>query len=179
MEPKKYNNMNLASPVMRILATLVDGILTSIVGAVVVIPFGIASSLALPAASDLSNPASYSALVASQGVGIVGGILSLAVWAIFYLVFPIYVWKGQTIGKKLLKLRIVNAAGKPAEQMDVLKRYSIYIGTGILALIPFVGGLSGCVNFVVVLVNLVMLFTDEARQTLLDKVGQTYVVTEE
>lgn len=179
MDTKKYKNMTLASPVMRILATLVDVIITGVVTAVVTVPFGLASAFALPALTNLSDPSSLTALAANQGVNFISGILTLVVWVVFFVVLPIYVWKGQTIGKKLLKLRIVNSHGKPADQMDILKRYSIYLGAYVVDLIPGINCISFCAKVLLPFVNLVMLFTDEGRQTLLDKVGQTYVISEE
>jgi len=140
------------------------------------LPFGAASALtqALSLRSDdFSNFAALSA--ASTGTSFIAGLLSLVVWTIVFLVVPIYVWKGQTVGKKLLNIKIVKASGNQVDQLDILKRYSIPTGLNLVALIPVLGCVA-CVLPIITLVNLFMLFSDEKRQTIYDKVAETLVV---
>jgi uncharacterized RDD family membrane protein YckC len=178
MEQKKSLG-NLATPVNRILATLVDTIIVVIVTTIVTLPFGAVSVLTTLQSFNTDNVRDLTALAgANQGSSFIAAFLGLAVWALAFLVVPIFVWKGQTIGKKLLKIKIADMNGMTASQELVLKRYSLYIGLNIAGIIPGLNFFAGCASPILALVNLVMLFTDEKRQTLLDKVGGTLVVIE-
>ena len=94
------------------------------------------------------------------------------------IVIPMFLWKGQSVGKKLLKIKIVKATGEETENMDILKRYAIPFGLTILGVIPVINILVCCVNPIVAITNLVLLFSDDKKQTLFDKVAETLVVNE-
>lgn len=177
METKKAHGAELATPGKRILATLIDAIIAGLVTFVVTLPFGAVSILTALSSSQAQTTTDWAALTAAnQGTNFISGLLGVVVWVLVFLVVPIYVWNGQTLGKKILNLKIVREDGKATEAMDIVKRYSIYLVVNVLNIIPFIGAVSACVAIVLPVVNLVMLFTDERRQTVLDKVGQTLVV---
>jgi uncharacterized RDD family membrane protein YckC len=167
---------NLASPMIRIVATVIDFVVATIITTIVTLPFGVAGGIAAYQSVKVDDPQSFAALNAAQaGSSVIAGLLGLIVWALIFIVFPLYVWKGQTLGKKLLNIRIAKADGSEAEQMDILKRYSIPGGFTLVTMIPVISCIA-CVRPILAIVNTVMLFTDAKRQTVYDKVGETIVV---
>jgi uncharacterized RDD family membrane protein YckC len=91
-----------------------------------------------------------------------GGALGAVIlgWALYYY-FALESGDGQTVGKKLLKLRVVRADGRPAEMRDVAVRTVLRVVDGI-------GG------YIVGLI--VMLATGQRRQRLGDLAAGTIVV---
>ena len=80
-------------------------------------------------------------------------------WAIVYFsLLPVW-WKGQTVGKRLLGLRIVELTGKPMTALRAFKRYGGYAA----------GMATGMVGFLQVL-------WDPNRQAIQDKTAHTVVI---
>lgn len=80
-------------------------------------------------------------------------------WAIVYFaVLPVW-WNGQTIGKRLLGLRVVELTGKPITAMRAFKRYGGYAA----------GMATGMFGFAQVL-------WDPNRQAIQDKTAHTVVI---
>jgi len=74
--------------------------------------------------------------------------------------------KGQSIGKKLLNIRVVYLDGAQASRKDILvKRYFPYI---LCSYIPFIGGIIGLVN--------VLFIFGKQRRCLHDRIAGTKVV---
>ena len=80
-------------------------------------------------------------------------------WGIVYFSLLPAWWGGQTVGKKLLRLRVVELTGKPITVMHALKRYGGYAA----------GLATGGVGFL-------QLLWDPNRQGLHDKAAHTVVV---
>lgn len=93
-------------------------------------------------------------------------------FGILYQVVPIALW-GQTLGKHLTKVRVVSAQDltKPG-WWRAIRRWGIYVLVG---LIPIVGGV---LNMLLLVIGLVLLWTDNRRQTIHDKVADTIVVND-
>src|SRR5215210_6833861 len=87
------------------------------------------------------------------------GVVTLG-WALYYY-FALESGDGQTVGKKLMKLRVVRADGRPAEMRDIAVRTVVRVVDGI-------GG------YIVGLI--VMLATGQRRQRLGDLAAGTVVV---
>ena len=82
-------------------------------------------------------------------------------WGIVYFsVLPAW-WRGQTLGKKLMRLRVVELSGQPITVMRSLKRYGGYVA-GLAT-----GG-----------IGLLQLLWDPNRQGLHDKAAHTVVLDE-
>lgn len=47
----------------------------------------------------------------SLGIGVLAGILALLLSVVYYLIFPLKIWSGQTIGKRICGLKIVMLDG--------------------------------------------------------------------
>ena len=82
-------------------------------------------------------------------------------WALAYFTLLPSWWRGQTLGKRLMGLRVVEITGKPMASMLNLKRFGGYLA-GMAT-----GGLG-----------LVQLLWDPNRQALQDKAAHTVVVDE-
>lgn len=80
-------------------------------------------------------------------------------WAFMYFTFLPYWWKGQTIGKKVFGLRVVELTGRPLTIMNCLGRYGGYAA----------GMATGMIGFVQVL-------WDVNRQAIQDKIAHTVVI---
>jgi hypothetical protein len=80
-------------------------------------------------------------------------------WAILYFALLPVRWNGQTIGKRLLGLRVVELTGKPMTAMRAFKRYGGYAA----------GLATGLFGFAQV-------FWDPNRQAIQDKTAHTVVI---
>lgn len=146
----EFRQFPLASPWIRLGSALIDGLIN------VAIFYLIRFILGTPAWLDRSPQPNE-----KQWGPVILGIL------IFYGVH--WYWlslNGQTIGKKLTKIRIATMSGEKPSMTDlVLKRYGFM---NLLSLIPVVGGLVG-------LVNVLCIFRKDHR-CLHDQVAGTQVV---
>ena len=69
-----------------------------------------------------------------QSLGLIAGGLGLAAAIAYYVLVPAFVWRGQTPGKRLLKLKIVSADQTPVSLSKLMIRQ-------ILGMIVIEGGL--------------------------------------
>lgn len=179
MEEKiKDSSMNLASPWVRIGAYLVDWLSVFIVMIPIAIPFGLFSAITAAYASSQDSTAlqDFAASSAATTSSIILSLLSLALTVVSRVVVPAYVWNGQTLGKKLLNIKVTRVNGGNVVPMDMLKRFAIDAALMLLSMVPIIACLTCCAYPIVYIANLVLLFTDEKRQTLNDKVAETIVV---
>ncbi|BAJ27907.1 MULTISPECIES: RDD family protein [Kitasatospora] len=132
----------LASPGDRLLARLIDA-------AVLIVPFIVVAVISL-------GSLLYYVLAAVVLVAYEGGMLLTQ--------------HGQTVGKKVMKLRVVSAAtgGRPTDN-ELWTRAGIY---GVPVLVPYVGGLFSLVN------TLSLLWDKPLQQCFHDKGAKTVVVKE-
>ncbi len=147
---------DLAAPWRRIVALLVDGL---IMGFPIGFIIGIWLATTQPESTeDVSIPAAFL-------------LLNLA--AVVYQVVGVALW-GQTLGKKMLGIRVVSAQdlSQPG-WWRAIRRWGLYF---VIGLIPIVGGIVACM--ILPLVGLVMLFVDQRRQAPHDKVADTIVVND-
>jgi uncharacterized RDD family membrane protein YckC len=80
-------------------------------------------------------------------------------WAAFYFTALTALWHGQTLGKKLLKIRVLQLDGTPLSLWDSFGRYGGY-GAGIA---------TGMLGFI-------QIYWDPNRQAIHDKISATVVV---
>lgn len=130
-------NQRYAGFGVRFVAALVDGVLLFIVSFIIGLPVG---------------------LVFGDNASSVASILG---WAISISYYVVYQQKyGQTIGKKAMKIKVVNAEGKTPTMFTFFLRE--IIGKVISGLILLIGYL--------------MVIWDAKKQALHDKIANTYVV---
>ncbi|GAA0577644.1 hypothetical protein GCM10010172_73030 [Paractinoplanes ferrugineus] len=111
---------------------------------------------------------------------ILTGLVSSLVTAALYLGYFGYLEssRGQTIGKQVMKLKVFGPDRVSNPTMEQAIRRNIYMGFGVLRIIPFVGGilsfLGGVAAVILIVVNI---NSDPQRQHWFDKfAGGTQVI---
>ena len=143
----------LAGRGRRLAATLLDGLISAVA-------FGV---LAVVTPINVFRPPTT-----SSGLwGLL--VLNVVIGFILFLLIHGYLLstRGQTVGKALLKIRIVRSDGSPATFGRIVGLR--YLPTYVIAPIPFVGGLYA-------LIDTLLIFRD-SRRCLHDNIADTIVVT--
>lgn len=157
------DSSHLASRVKRLGAAIID----SLIGGIVSLPIlfltgGFAAVMPVVSDDGTVTAAAGHSLGYTLGMSIVGIIIFFAIHSIWLFS------KGQTIGKLILKIKIVKADSSALEKGDIFKRYGFYF---IIGLVPFY------IGSVAALVNVCFIFRKDQR-CLHDLVGKTIVVNE-
>ncbi len=153
---------DLAAPWRRIVAVIIDGLLLGF-------PIGFIVGFWLATQTDAMGDA----FDASESVNLIPAYLLAGLAGFLYQVPPVAIW-GQTLGKKIMAIRIVS--GQDVTQPGwwrAVRRWGIYVLVG---MIPIVGALFSCV--LLPLGGLVMLFVHHKRQVPHDLVADTLVVND-
>ncbi len=154
----------MAEPLNRIGARFIDYILWVVVSLIINLIFLGGAVLG----SGSRNGASYIVYVLSQFV-----VLALTAGYEVFLVGT----RGATLGKMALGLKVVKEDGSAPDFQVAFMRVLPYVALGVAgAIIPVVGFLFGLIEFIILVVSLVFLFTDPKRQTVWDKIAKTMVV---
>ncbi|KLV05495.1 hypothetical protein ABT56_10995 [Photobacterium aquae] len=154
MENIQDNSYRLASRWSRIGASVVDGLVLGIV--LLPLAYFTGGFDGLSQTPPVEPSFGYKIVMAVLGFGLYCAVN----------------WKmlkqsGQTVGKKVLNIRVVNIDGSPAKVQDLIfKRYAFML---FLVYIPFIGGLLN-------LVNLAMIFGKQ-RRALHDRVAKMRVIS--
>lgn len=167
-----YQRIGIASAGQRIGASLLDGLIQFVI-------FGIPAIIFLLAAFDNQSLSGFEVESGSGELGLQDLGVSRANELIITFVptFVAFVWqflwdalKGGTPGKLIVGIRIVNEGetGPPGFATS-FKRNLVYLG----GLIPVVGGFA---TGVVWFISFIFLFTDDKRQTIMDKFAGTVVI---
>jgi uncharacterized RDD family membrane protein YckC len=125
----------------RFLALFVDSLIIGLVVGIIGATISATMATTIPAESNTRN----------SGVSFIVGL-------IYYSVFLLQ-WNGQTPGKRLMKVRVVKADGRPLTFADVFMRYIGYY-----------------LNSLVLLLGWIWAFFDSQRQGWHDKLARTYVI---
>jgi uncharacterized RDD family membrane protein YckC len=131
----------------RVVQYLIDSFLVGIIPALVSIPF------------DQSN---------STVIHVIGGIVAFAVFVLIgflYWVILTHMWNGQTLGMKLLRLRVISKGGGPANMAQLAIRWICLI----LDAIPYTWPFTGLLGFIVILCS-------RDRQRIGDHLARTLVI---
>lgn len=147
----------------RFLARLIDGLIVGIPTAIVASIIGVVVNVLLPRFLE----------------GYVGGVISAVLIAAAFLAYNYYfeTSSGQTVGKSVMKLKVVGPGGGPVTGGQSLKRNAFNV-LGLLAVVPFLGTLlGGLAQLAAVIYIAVTINQDTAlRQGWHDKfAGETYV----
>jgi uncharacterized RDD family membrane protein YckC len=143
----------LASRWARLGAALIDSILVGIVVAIVSAPF--------INWHKVFNPDTGESITFSTGQWF-GNLIGIVLGFLYYW-FMTQKW-GQTLGKKLLKIRVVREEdGGAISNNQALSREAFYV---------VLGGICGCIG----LIDILWILWDERKQALHDKVAHTVVV---
>jgi uncharacterized RDD family membrane protein YckC len=156
---------NLAEPLSRIGARLIDWILWIVI------------SLVLATVLDIPLVPANADDVPSYGKNLVYSLLTAIIIGA-YEVFMV-AQRGGTLGKLALGLRVTTENGGAPDLKTAVLRVAPYFGLSVLGALlgPAIGGLLGIVLLIIGLVSLVFLFTDSLRRTVWDRVAKTLVVS--
>jgi uncharacterized RDD family membrane protein YckC len=131
----------------RVVQYLIDSFLVGIIPGLVSIPF------------DQSN---------STVIHVIGGIVAFAVFVLIgllYWVILMHMWNGQTLGMKLLRLRVISKGGGQANMAQLAIRWICLI----LDAIPYTWPFTGLLGFIVILCS-------RDRQRIGDHLARTLVI---
>ncbi|MEM7339710.1 MAG: RDD family protein [Actinomycetota bacterium] len=149
----------------RIGGRIIDWILWIIVGSI--INAVIIGSTSFQLGTDTGVSFARTALAGIIGALIVGAYEAFMVGS-----------RGATLGKMVTSTKVVKPDGSPADLNTGIRRIGIYVaGTIASSLLGPIGGIFALVVLVVGIAGLVMLFTDNQRQTVWDKVAPSIVVS--
>lgn len=73
-------------------------------------------------------------------IGLFLGVFGIVVGIIYYVLIPIF-WKGQTIGKKICKIKIVQVDGSPVKPLSIIVREligSTFLEGGIIIIATYI-----------------------------------------
>jgi uncharacterized RDD family membrane protein YckC len=138
----------------RLVALLVDGLIIGIINWVLnlILLGGAAAGTAATGADTTSAAAAFT------GAGLMGTGLSLVISILYWVVYQGQT--GQTVGKKIMGIKVVTSSGKTPSMGTLFLRETI--GKFVSSLILGIGYL--------------MILWDEKKQGLHDKIASTYVV---
>ena len=100
------------------------------------------------------------------------------VYLIFDLLIPICT-KGQTVGRSLLKLRVVNDDFTYVKPVRLLIRSSIFVVLAFLAIILNLGLVTYIIWMIIFMVSIYLLYKHPLRKTVHDHLAKTVVVKDE
>ena len=138
----------------RAVAAIIDGILLSIVNAIVGAIFGLNADTAVDQTTGTLDPAAFTALIT-------GNIVLMLLGVAYYVVLN-GSEKGQTVGKMVMKIRVRDMTGGPAGYGKAFIRYIVGVVLFLLCVIPGI-------------VDLLFPLWDDKKQTLHDKAAGTIV----
>ncbi len=152
--------MVLAESGKRLVARIIDFVI--LVVAYLVVNIGIVFGLA-----DTSSSASGFNI----GLNLTAFLVGVGFWIVYWLYESLMAaGSGKTVGKMIMKVRIVDVRGGEVTTAAGMKRSLVW-------LVPLVPCCIGFLAFLVIEIwGLVNLFNDPMRQTLMDKFAETVVV---
>ena len=106
-------------------------------------------------------------------IGLFLGVFGIIVGIIYYVLVPILLWKGQTIGKKICKIKIVQVDGSPVKPLSIIVREligSTFLEGGVDPLKYIAYGLT--------IASIVYAYFQPLSQAFHDKIAKTVVVSE-
>lgn len=134
-----------ASLGVRAVARLVDFVILGIVNAVVVGALLVGAILG--ESGGVFMGAGASGLVASSVAAVLGAAINLAYFAGFES------RTGQTVGKMVTKLRVVDDAGRTPSLEQSIRR-NIWVACGVAGVVPIIGGLIGSLAQLVAVITI-------------------------
>lgn len=124
-------------------------------------------------------------------IGLFLGIFGIGVGILYYIVIPICLWRGQTLGKKICKIRIADISGGSVTPLAIVKREligSTFLEGGIIIIAVYMRrllplfGLSILVDplkylaYALTLASIIYAFFQPLSQSFHDKLAHTIVI---
>lgn len=151
----------------RLVARFIDGI---VFGVIYMILSVILVSIFAPSVADImANPS----LAAGSSIvpGLLAAVIAFAAYAAYDYV--LHSKDGQTLGKKVMKIRLAGVGGGALDSSNLMKRSAVFPGVMMLYGIPFLGWLAAV--FIIVL-GVLIIVDKPLGQGIHDKLAGTVVV---
>lgn len=163
-------NQPLASPVDRLVARLLDGLVLAVPNLLLMLVLlGIPTLIAAIVVGAPATSGESAAWVALISLGVILSLTAGAILSYWYVVTYQVRHGGQTMGKRWRNIRVVGVAGTRLTAREARCRWMAYEGMSLVGVIPGLG-------FYVVLDVLWMLWDKPNQQCLHDKYATTIVV---
>jgi uncharacterized RDD family membrane protein YckC len=140
-----------ASVGIRFVARLVDFVILGVVNAVLVGALLVGAILG--ESGGMFMGAGASGLLASAIGAVLGAVINLAYFAVLES------RRGQTVGKMVTKLRVVDDAGRNPTLEQAIRR-NIWVACGIAGIVPIIGGLVGSLAQLVAVITIAVGISD-------------------
>lgn len=150
--------MALATPGKRIIARILDSLIVFVAFFFVGLAFGTSAVLGGVSTGDA---------FLFQLVALMAGIAYEAAFL---------ATRGATPGKMIMSIKVIYEDRRRLDLNGALLRLSPNIVLGLMAMVGALGSLTTVANFVLVLVSLIFLFTDDRRRAIWDRIAKTIVV---
>ena len=170
--------LNLATPVARIRARFTDLLVFIIIFVVLQFIVGAAfgTTLLMPGMSPRRGYYLLNSFDDFFLISAIFGVVVSLIYAFLFIIVPSFIFKGQTLGKKALGIKLMREDGEEVEIIDLVKREILRVLLVMALFIPFVNAFSCLGILLLTLCNLSLIFVDERNKTVYDMVGQTIVV---
>lgn len=167
----------------RFFALIIDWYITTMIASIPITFFLRTNNVLSSEMFDLSN---YSTSIAILLV-----IFGIFIGIIYYIIIPTYVWKGQTLGKKICKIQITNSQGNEVTLKAMLLREligSTFLEGGIVITATYLRkalplfGFSALVNplqyiaYALTLLSIIYAYFNPLSQSFHDKIADTIVI---
>ncbi len=153
----------------RFLARLIDSVLLFVVNLVLIVPILIAA-LGIDGATGFGVGTSFAA-------GAVTAVLSTVIYLGYFGFMESN--QGRTVGKMVMKLRVIGSAGGKPTLEEALKR-NIWMGLPILGIVPVIGGLVASLGQLAAVIMIAIGINNDPaeRKPWTDKFAGTQVLKE-
>lgn len=140
---------------------------------------------------DYLKPYTFDLSHYSFSIGLFLGLFGIFVGVFYYIVIPTYLWKGQTIGKKICKVKVVTEEREDINLSCMLKRELIgatLLEGGIVVtssyirkLIEFFGFMQVAqilqyIAYGLTLISIIYAYFNKKSQSFHDKIAKTIVI---
>lgn len=140
---------------------------------------------------DYLKPYMFDLSYYSFSIGLFLGLFGIFVGVFYYIVIPTYLWKGQTIGKKICKVKVVTEEREDINLACMLKRELIgatLLEGGIVVtssyirkLIEFFGFMQVAqilqyIAYGLTLISIIYAYFNKKSQSFHDKIAKTIVI---
>ncbi len=183
--------MQLANSGKRIGAYIIDALIITVIGEIIISLFRSPEYLAAVAALDTqlnSGAITYTeytqqlSLIVDPNQWLIN-LGTLLVAALYFVVLPLF-WKDQTVGRLACKIKVVKETGEKADAKDLVIReaigqelivYAVSVVTALVAGIEILGTVVGLASFVILIVGFFRM-TGQRKITLYDEWSKTRMV---
>lgn len=174
---------NMIMGIRRACAVMIDWYLASVLAGIPVMFIYSIESGEATTASSLSSM--------SLKWGLIAGVLAIIAASIYYIYIPTFVYKGQTPGKKLLGVKIINLDNSEVNLKTMLRREIIGVAIiegGIVCTSEYIRqmielgsnykvySILGILGSVVTVISIIVLLVTKEKRMIHDFIGRTKVV---